>query len=664
MSGLFLNFYQVEVSSETGRIASLDYNLYSTKEEFLALKTKFPDVTFYRSNNRLFAWKRDETALIPSEATPYEIQFDENPKVLSRIIEDGIIAFMVSQGYSVFKNMYTNSWEIISSKDVLSNSINGLTVNRVLHFSPYFFIKDEMLLLGFTLSSSLKNNFTWNRREFEENGVDIKGLKGNNHTIFANRQSIKRFLESRGAAELYDSIIQKENINSNVFKFLDKVYGWLNFHKNNIRLPAAVKIKSIIKRYLPFENELVKPEIIAKPQRYFYSNRKNSQGLKYYDQMVKAYQPYSLELYQNKQINIGIICPSEYQGETEGFIRNAEVKLKEVFHCKSINICFKTITGKDLDHYKEVLYDEGLLQCQLIFVVVNEAQKKLSPNQSPYYYCKAKLIGNGIPTQDIKIETIRQNLNNFTMGNIALNAYAKLGGTGWTIEKEDKLREELVVGIGSTISANGQFVMGIAQVFHNDGRYMAGDCCPLSSLSNYSINLENHLFNVLKPLVDQMSQAGTFRLIFHLFKSAGEKYELKALEGLKARLSSYNFEFALVHLAYGHNFRLYYNDGRNDVNQGTYLQLSKHSALLHFVSKSDLPLKIDLDKRSTFTSLFYIAKQVYWFSHLSHRSYIPSKRTVTIMYPSIMAKMTEELKQVEGWDYDRLKAVKDKLWFI
>ncbi|MEO5644057.1 MAG: hypothetical protein ABIQ40_16920 [Bacteroidia bacterium] len=161
-----------------------------------------------------------------------------------------------------------------------------------------------------------------------------------------------------------------------------------------------------------------------------------------------------------------------------------------------------------------------------------------------------------------------------------------------------------------------------------------------------------------------MSKAGTFRLIFHLFKSASEEYEITAINGLKARLAEYNFEFALVHLAYGHNFRLYYNDGRYDVNQGTYIQLSKHSALLHFVVKSDLPLKIDLDRRSTFTSLFYIAKQVYWFSHLSHRSYMPSKRTVTIMYPSLMVKMTEELKKVDGWDYERLKAVSEKLWFI
>ena len=62
--------------------------------------------------------------------------------------------------------------------------------------------------------------------------------------------------------------------------------------------------------------------------RLFYSNRKNTQKLFRYDEMVKTYQPYSLELYQNKKIKIGVICPSEYQGETEGFVKKIEAKLK------------------------------------------------------------------------------------------------------------------------------------------------------------------------------------------------------------------------------------------------------------------------------------------------------------------------------------------------
>lgn len=664
MSGLFLNFYQVHIPTKPTSIDSVEYNKYASKEAFIELKDNFPNLFFYRDEDKFLIWKKNNEADLPKNTTSINIDFTEKAKVISKILERSIINFIEPKGYRLFKNKHSNSWEIISSKDILNGSIEGLAVNRIVHFSPCFFFKENKLLLGFSLSTSLKNSFTWSKAEFEKYGIDIKGLKGDEERIYANRQSLKRFLETKGATANYDQIINDENRNAKIFSVIDNFYKWIEKNKTKIQLPFGLEINSISKKYLPFEDELIKSEIIGKPQRYFYSNRKNTQGLKYYDQMVKAYQPYSLELYQNKEINIGIVCPSEYQGETEGFIKKTEAKLKEVFHFNSLNFHFKTIKNKDLESYKEVLYEETLLKCDLIYVIVNEAQEKLSPSNSPYYVCKAKFIGNGIPTQDIQIETIRQNLNSFTMTNIALNSYAKLGGTAWTIEKEDKLKDELVVGIGSSLSENGQFVLGIAQVFHNDGRYMTGDCSPLSSFANYAENLENHLIKTLQPLVEEMSKSGTFRLIFHLFKSASEEYEIKAINGLKERLSNYNFEFALVHLAYGHNFRLYYNDGNSDINQGTYIQLSKHSALLHFVSKSDLPLKIDLDKRSTFTSLFYIAKQVYWFSHLSHRSYMPSKRTVTIMYPSLMAKMTEELKKVEGWDYERLKSVSDKLWFI
>lgn len=520
------------------------------------------------------------------------------------------------------------------------------------------------MFFGFTLAAALKNTFTWTREEFGDAGIETAGLSGTEEKIHANLQSLKRFLDSQGANDVYDKLVAEENLYNKAFQVVDGFQQWLHKNRYDITLPFDLQVKSISRKYLPFENDVIKSEIIGKPQRYFYSNRKNTQGLRYYDQMVKTYQPYSLEIYQNRPVSIGVICPAPYQGETEGFVNKIGAKLKEVFHFNKLSFVFKVITETDLDSYKERLYEEDLLQCDLIYVVVNEAQEKLHPKFSPYYVCKAKLIGNGIPTQDIQIETIRKNLNAFTMTNIALNTYAKLGGTAWTIEKEDKLKDELVIGIGSTISDNGQFVLGIAQIFHNDGRYMTGDCSPLSTFATYPANLENHLYKTLLPYLEEMSKTGRFRLIFHLFKSASEEYEIKAIENLKARLYQYDFEFALVHLGYGHNYRLYYNDGKADISQGTYVQLSRYSAVLHFVPKSDLPLKIDLDKRSNFTSLFYIAKQVYWFSHLSHRSYMPSKRTVTIMYPSLMARMTEELKKVEGWDFERLKAVKEKLWFI
>lgn len=361
MSGLFLNFYQVVIPTKTASIDSVEYSPYASKEGFFALKEGFPNLRFYRDDDKILIWKKINETELPENSRLVNIDFTEKAKVLSKILERSIIDFIEAKGYRLFKNKHSNSWEIISPKDILNGSIDGLAVNRIVHFSPCFFFKENKLLLGFSLSTSLKNTFTWNKAEFEKYGIDIKGLKGDEEKIFANRQSLKRFLETKGATAKYDQIINDENRNAKIFSVIDNFYKWIEKNKSEIQLPFGLNINSISKKYLPFEDDLIKSEIIGKPQRYFYSNRKNTQGLRYYDQMVKAYQPYSLELYQNKQINIGIVCPSEYQGETEGFLKKTETTLKEVFHFNSLNFHFKTINNKDLESYKEVLYDEALL---------------------------------------------------------------------------------------------------------------------------------------------------------------------------------------------------------------------------------------------------------------------------------------------------------------
>lgn len=664
MSGLFLNFYQIKLSRDDIKLRFLDYQNYNSKESFIELRDKNPNIRFYRHEDKLLYWSNESILL--QNSNDLKTSKDESPKVFSKIFEFALVDFLKSSlsEYRIFKNRYSNTWEVISPKDLLKGQVDGLEVNRVVRFTPYFFNANSEIILGFTLSTSVKNNFKWTKQRFEQEGIDTKGLKGKDDIIYANRESIKRFLESKGSKDIYDEIIKREGERTTSYDVLSKFFNWLNTKKNEIVLPEGLKVEDFSKRYLPFENDLVKSELIYRPERFFYSNQKNTQNLRYYDQMVKAYKPYSLELYQNKEIQFSIVCPKEFQGETESFLKKIEGKLKEIFHFQKISFNLISITGTGLEAYKSALYDDSLLKSDLVYIILTKEHEKLKPSLSPYHVCKAKLIGNGIPTQDIQIETIRQNATAFIMSNISLNTYAKLGGTAWTIEREEKIREELVIGIGSTIGKDGQHVLGIAQIFHNDGRYIMGDCAPLSTFENYAKNLEVHLFETLKPLVSELKSKGTFRLIFHLYKSASEEYEIKAINNLQERFSEYDIEFALVHLGYGHNFRLYYNDGKNEVKQGIYVQLNKHSALLNFVKESDLPLKIDLDKRSTFTSLFYLAKQVYWFSHLSHRSYMPAKRTVTIMYPSLMAKMTEELKKVDGWDYERLKALSEKLWFI
>lgn len=64
--------------------------------------------------------------------------------------------------------------------------------------------------------------------------------------------------------------------------------------------------------------------------------------------------------------------------------------------------------------------------------------------------------------------------------------------------------------------------------------------------------------------------------------------------------------------------------------------------------------------------IYYITEQAFSFAHLSERSFLPSKKPITILYPSIMASLIEKLKRIDRWDSDKLKVkgVTEKLWFL
>ena len=50
-------------------------------------------------------------------------------------------------------------------------------------------------------------------------------------------------------------------------------------------------------------------------------------------------------------------------------------------------------------------------------------------------------------------------------------------------------------------------------------------------------------------------------------------------------------------------------------------------------------------KDQTYKDIYEITRQVFYFTRLSHRSFIPANIPVTIKYPNLMARMVSELKK-------------------
>ncbi|MFD2100643.1 hypothetical protein [Flagellimonas iocasae] len=664
MAGLFLNFFEAEIEGQTFQLSKVPFSDYSTKESYLELQDEYPDFQFYRVRDEIFYWgKSGLTKVLPLNSEKESISLLSVPKIVSKILESCLMdALCRDERLEVIHKRYSHSWEVISPNNKLQG-INGLSAHNCYTISPKYFKKEKKNILGFTISLRTKYVFTQDKQTLEANGFDTSGLRGDENSIHANKQAIKRYIDAMGKRQEFESFEKQNSNNASNYNNIQKFVGWLN--KNilpEVKLPNEGKIKPLKAYNIPSAEFSF--DVLRRPKRFFYAGQENTKNLTYYNQMVKEYKPASYEEISSN-LKIGVICPTKYEGRTETFLKTLKDKLESELHVNEVVFNTVFVPDEKLDSYASVIYNDEVLETELVIVIVSEDQKTIPVPSSPYYYCKAKLIGNGIPTQQITIETIN-GANSFSLTNISLNIYAKIGGTAWTIEKEDKLKKEFIIGIGSTTLQDGKHVLGLAQIFDPDGRYLVGDCVPISTFENYKENLILFLEKIIKQEIESAAITGSdeFRLIFHIYKSASSEYELAAVKEVVNLFDNYTFKYALIHLAYGHNYRLFYSEGKSDLKRGIYLPLDDREALLTFVPNSNLPLKINLDWRSSFQDLQYLSQQVYWFSDLSHRTYMPSKRTVTLMYPSLMVSLTEKLKEVEGWDFDRLRHINEKLWFI
>lgn len=677
MSGYFFNFFEVSFTDNQTEVFVLPYSdKYRDKEAFNELKINNPDFWFHRVDNEIFLWnyKNNGSTLNLPGLKEKKITLLKYPFVFSKMVELGVEQFLLSKGYEKFKSKFgLNSF--INKNNNLTKYIDGLATYLTLIFRTFYSKFNSAIKVGLVLDFKLTHDFIWNKDDFITNHVDISGLlTRDDKSVIANFGAIKRLVEASGKSESFEKII-RENISSkNIFKKIDATYTFFNNHCVNIYLNEDIKLDKILKLNLPYDGEFFKKDLFLTPN-YYYDRQLNLKGRP--SDILKKCKPFTFQQFKNKEVNILLLASKKNQGHVEIFIKKLSNNLKEVFHLGKvlINDIYFDESSILIDSYKKVIYENVNHQkhYDLVLTVIEDRYKKLLNNENPYYFSKAKLIGQGIPTQEITIEKIRS-INEYILNNVALAIYAKIGGTAWTIEKIEPLRHEIIIGIGSSIirsnTSKDKRVVGFATIFDYSGKYIIGDCSPISSFEEYKDNLKNYLIETINKIIKcrNIAIGSELRIIFHLFKSAGKKREIFAIEEAIKNFPNYKIEFALLHVNYHHNFKIFKNEGKVLPERGLILNLSENQMLINFITKTykgtPAPLRVILDNRSTFKDLSYLVKQVFFFSFMSFRSFTPSKKPITISYPSILSKLTEEMKAIEGWDYDKLQHLENRLWFL
>ena len=209
------------------------------------------------------------------------------------------------------------------------------------------------------------------------------------------------------------------------------------------------------------------------------------------------YGPYTKRTFDRNDPSICVICAKHDKGIVEQFVRKFlkgmpgsryfRSGLEGKFGIGTSRVEVFTTESNDVEGYEAAINralkqkaEEGAYW-DLALVQVRESFKKLDVINNPYYWGKNFFFLHQVPVQDFTIELLNQSDYSlgFSLNNMALACYAKMGGVPWLLKSSPTLSHELVVGIGSANIGQGrgsnQRVMGITTVFSGDGSYIVSN---------------------------------------------------------------------------------------------------------------------------------------------------------------------------------------------
>ncbi|MGA2902591.1 MAG: Piwi domain-containing protein, partial [Candidatus Korobacteraceae bacterium] len=438
------------------------------------------------------------------------------------------------------------------------------------------------------------------------------------------------------------------------------------------------------------------------------------------DTGLKKHGPYDYHQQRSRSFRVLVVAPSENKGEVsiaiEKLLNGVRTQqdvfagLKAMYRLPCLEVVSsycEWASGAPMKRYAEAV-TSAISQASdrvgvrskfdLVLVVISSVHRKLPNSENPYLQTKAlALVLDGTPTQAITIEKLRHKDYDlqYILNTISLACYAKLGGTSHVLRLPGIAPDgptELVFGVGRALNRQGRFgrryeTIGFATVFRANGEYLYNDSTPYCDESAYERALEATVRRTVEKVAafEQLSRGSALRLIFHVPRRPGQR-EATAILNAVGKLPEFAVEFALLHINDDHNVQLFdvgdlpqhspinqkKNAGAQIPARGWSVYLGPRERLLTFIGPTQYrgqgtpaPLRITLDKRSTFLDIEYLSQQLFLMSFMNVGSLNPGAVPVTIAYAERLAHLTGNLRGVQQWTVDLIQTkLSRRLWFV
>lgn len=430
---------------------------------------------------------------------------------------------------------------------------------------------------------------------------------------------------------------------------------------------------------------------------------------------LSNYGPYDSTTFDIKTPNILCICNRNNRGNFTKFLSNLkdgmpqskyfQKGLQKKYDLQDVIINIRETQGYSTEEYTNTIssYDEN--KPHLAIIEIPGSFKRQLDQSNPYYRIKAKLLSLEIPVQFVTSEVVG-NHNEYILNSIALQIYAKLGGTPWVLPSQRSVDREIIIGIGHSWLRRNQYagaeqnrVVGITTFMSSDGQYLLGDKVKDIAFENYFDELLKSLKQSIQRLSTEQgwTDGDTVRLIFHIFKPI-KNTEFNVISQLVRDITQYKIKFAFVTISNIHPTMLFdtnqpgiskygshFVKGQFIPNRGNNIFLDEKTCIVQMFGANELktskqgmskPVLITIRTPKgnndssdlndlLFYDLGYITQQIFSFTYLSWRSFLPGEEPATMKYSNLISKLLGKMRNVPNWDADSLNyGLKRKKWFL
>ncbi len=169
------------------------------------------------------------------------------------------------------------------------------------------------------------------------------------------------------------------------------------------------------------------------------------------DAGIQKYGPYDQQRMRQRPLRMLVVAPNENQGDVKlamqkllGGVNTPKhvfTGLKTMYRLDGLEVAYAYAASPSMKDYAEAVHraireaptpNLGEPRFHMLLTVTRDGHRKLPDSENPYFQTKAlALTTEGVPTQAITVEKLRQNDSNlqYVLNTMAVACYAKLVGT-------------------------------------------------------------------------------------------------------------------------------------------------------------------------------------------------------------------------------------------